>query len=438
MRKVVFIGSHLGYPMDKTPLGGGAMVGLELLRHWPVLPGVEIVALGSGPQTPRAEFRYVQAAAQERALESLSELDYADFCRKFEAETTAWLMSRQAEFPPKQTVVIVNDISEGPTLKTLTQAGYPVVSLWHVDVVDYFNKLYLKQLIPVHALAKVYEAARKVRGLLPDLLSLVFEKQRETVLHSSRMIFPSRAMARTVESCYGGLLDGGIGPRSVVVPWGVWDPRADDNDAARLSRELREHYQLGPDTQVVLTLSRISPEKGLHLLLKAARLLEEQNDLGKKDVVLFVCGEPAFMQGQAYWKKVQAEAARLRKIRVFFPGYLGFAHKRAFLSLAHLFVSPSIHESYGLSIVEAMQAGKAVLASDHYGVQDLLTEDFGRVVRYQGLSKAPAQLKAALAELLADPARLKRMGQAAKEAAAAMPFERAARRVLDAALEAIG
>ncbi len=28
--KIVFVAAHLGYPMDKTPLGGGAMVGVHL------------------------------------------------------------------------------------------------------------------------------------------------------------------------------------------------------------------------------------------------------------------------------------------------------------------------------------------------------------------------------------------------------------------------
>ena len=63
LANLVFIGSHLGYPMDRTPLGGGAMVGLELAKRWAVSAGgrgVRLAFLGSGPQTPVPGSEYVQ------------------------------------------------------------------------------------------------------------------------------------------------------------------------------------------------------------------------------------------------------------------------------------------------------------------------------------------------------------------------------------------
>src|SRR5207302_10534267 len=140
------------------------------------------------------------------------------------------------------------------------------------------------------------------------------------------------------------------------------------------------------------------------------------------DACLFICGEPAFMQGATYLKRVRKAAARLGRVRVFFPGYLAGADKQAYYALADLFVSPSIHDSYGLNIVEAMQAGLPILASDHYGVQDILEPGFGLKVRYQSLARAPEALAQALRELLPDGARLRRMGREAEKAAAASPF----------------
>ncbi|MEK7858865.1 MAG: glycosyltransferase [Elusimicrobiota bacterium] len=440
MRKLVFIGSHLGYPMDKTPLGGGAMVGLQLLRHWPQDGSCEIVALGSGPQTPVPGFEYVRLpSGPDRDLVSLSELGYAAFCRAFERATTDWLLSRRGRFDPRETCVLVNDISEGPVLAELTAAGYPVASIWHVDVVDYFNKLYLKEVVAPESLTRLYEGSRSlgVSGAVPDVLRLVFEKQRETVVHSRRMLLPSRAMAGTVERCYGGLLagPGAFAAKARVVPWGVWDDGLPDAPAAALAQSLRGHYQLTPKTTVLITLSRISPEKGLHLLLEALRLAEAQGRLPEQDVCLFICGEPAFMQGRAYARKVRRAAAKLAKVRVFFPGYLDPARKKAYFKLAHLFVSPSVHESYGLNVVEAMNAGLAVLASDHYGVRDILDPSFGRAVAYPSLAEAPRLLSRALADLLADPAALRKMGLRAAAAAGAMPFSRAADRVLASCFE---
>jgi glycosyltransferase involved in cell wall biosynthesis len=121
-------------------------------------------------------------------------------------------------------------------------------------------------------------------------------------------------------------------------------------------------------------------------------------------------------------------------VKVVFPGYLDAAGKRVYLSLANLFVSPSVHESYGLNVVEAMHAGLPVLASDHYGVRDTLPPEAGRLVHYPSPKKAPALLAAALMDMIPDRERLKKMGAAAREAAGAMPFSAAAEAVRLAAL----
>jgi glycosyltransferase involved in cell wall biosynthesis len=156
-------------------------------------------------------------------------------------------------------------------------------------------------------------------------------------------------------------------------------------------------------------------------------------------VVLLVCGEASFMKGASYFKRVRAAAASLRRVRVFFPGYLDASAKKAHSRLAQLFVSPSVHESYGLNIVEAMQAGLPVLASDHYGVHDILDEACGIVVPYTSLAAAPRLLAAALDEVLGAPGRgrLAEMGRCARARADAMPFSRAADAVLAACREVL-
>jgi glycosyltransferase involved in cell wall biosynthesis len=433
---MIFVGSHIGYPMDRTPLGGGAMVGLQLVRHWTPDASWKLAVLGSGPEAPSGSVQYVRLAGRPEGLVDLSELAYARFCRQFEAETTQWILSRKSEFKPAQTVVVVNDISEGPTLGELTRAGYKVLSIWHVDVVDYFNKLYLRRFLAPERLTRVHEKLREagVEWVLPDVLNLVFDKQRETVVHSSRIVVPSNAMAETIRRCYGDLIgEDELRRRVAVIPWGVW---SEDPSTVELNRaeDLRDYHELGPDTFTLMTLSRISPEKGIHLLLEALRLLETSGRLAGKDVRLFLCGEPAFMMGQAYHKKIKAAAAKLKQVKVVFPGYLDAAAKRAYFRLPQLFVSPSIHESYGLNVVEAMWAGLPVLASDHSGARDVLPPEAGRMVHYPSPKKAPPLLADALFDLLSNRGKLEKMGKAARTAAEAMPFSSAAEAVRLAAL----
>lgn len=434
------MGSHLGYPMERTPLGGGAMVGLQLVRHWKPDASWALTVLGSGPEAPAMGVEYVRLAGREDGLVDLGELDYARFCRDFEEQTTDWILSRSNQYRPSETVVVVNDISEGPTLARLAAAGYKVISIWHVDVVDYFNKLYLRRFFAPEKLTRLHERLRDMGAdwVLPDVLNLVFDKQRETVVHSARMIVPSAAMADTIVRCYGELIgEQELSRRLLIVPWGVWSERPGEHDANR-AEDLRDYNEIGPGTFVMLTLSRISPEKGVHLLLEALRIMELNGDFDEVDARLFVCGEPAFMQGQAYMRKVRQAAAKLKKVKVVFPGYLDAASKRAYFSLAHLFVSPSVHESYGLNVVEAMHAGLPVLASDHYGARDTLPPDAGRLVHYPSPRKAPPLIAAALRELMKDREKLKKMGEEARRLADAMPFSAAADAVRVAALGVLG
>jgi glycosyltransferase involved in cell wall biosynthesis len=79
------------------------------------------------------------------------------------------------------------------------------------------------------------------------------------------------------------------------------------------------------------------------------------------------------------------------------------ARKAAALSLGSLFLSPSVHESYGLAIQEALQAGLPVLASDSFGAREAIPEGCGRLVSYEG--GAERALGAALRELLSSPPR---------------------------------
>ena len=140
------------------------------------------------------------------------------------------------------------------------------------------------------------------------------------------------------------------------------------------------------------------------------------------------------MQGAAYMRRVRRLASRLARVRAFFPGYLGPVEKNAYFKIADLFASPSVHESYGLNVVEAMQAGLPILASDHYGIRDILKEEFGRSVSYADLKLAPKLMAAALKDLLVDKPALRGMGERARRAGESMSFAKAAGSVLEAAL----
>ncbi|MFC1679401.1 hypothetical protein ACFL2T_04250, partial [Elusimicrobiota bacterium] len=207
MRHIVFVGSHLGYPMDRTPLGGGAMVGLQLVRHWSRAAseeGFHLTVVGSGSHAPCREADYLQLPAPmgdaSPDLVRLSELGYARFCREFEAATTAYLLDRRGALDPSRTVVVVNDISESPDLDRLAEAGFRLLSIWHVDVVEFFNRIYLHNMVAPDRWTRAFCWMERmgVARAMPDILRLVFQKQRQAVEQSDLLVLPSRQMADTI------------------------------------------------------------------------------------------------------------------------------------------------------------------------------------------------------------------------------------------------
>jgi glycosyltransferase involved in cell wall biosynthesis len=94
-------------------------------------------------------------------------------------------------------------------------------------------------------------------------------------------------------------------------------------------------------------------------------------------------------------------------------GFLGFvADTRSFLAGIDIFVLPSLHEGLGVAALEAMAAGKAVVASHVGGLEELISDGL------TGFLVAPRDSKAlsdAIAKLFSDANLLRAMGQRAAE-----------------------
>lgn len=395
MKRIVYTAAHGGFASQSVPLGGGAAVCDRLVAEWTrtapfsfdlITPSI----LGS-------------SAPSGTDLVRFGEREYARFCRAFEQASTLEILRRDAA----ETVVLANDISEGPDFEKLAAAGFPVFSIYHVDVVAYVAEMYGRGRIRPETTVRWYP---RLRPLLPAIAGLVWEKQGASVLHSRGLIVPSEGMRQVMSRCYPGS-DGKIH----VLPWGCWDADAGEADPAALRRE----FGVPEDARVLLTLSRISPEKGQDLLLEALleqeRLERERHGSHSRPLWLFICGGAAFMQGRRHLEKLRTLAGRLKRTRVVFPGHVTGTRKRGFFALADLFVFPSRHESYGLTLLEALAAGLPAVCLDHHGARAVMREEFGAIVPPSGLGPA-------IARLLEDESGRRRMGEAARAFAARERF----------------
>ncbi len=422
--EVIYTAAHAEFP-DTEPLGGGKAVADYLIREWRraqpfALTVLSPRALGLGvaeAARPAAMSRVAATPLHAVApyhLAEMTELEYARFCREFERTATTEIL----EHDPHECVVLSNDISEGPDFAMLGRRGYRVVTIFHVDVVEYFTKFYF------HGLVKPEIAARfRWFSLVPDVLRLVFQKQYECVRHSARIVVPSAPMREAILRCYPWC----AAEKIAVLPWGYVSARP----AARSrvvdgvapypiqeeSTLTERRYSIVDDEFVIMTLSRLSPEKGIERLLTALAHVETSG----RRLRVIICGGPAYMKGCAYERKLRRLAAKITTARVEFTGHVSGEMKVALLHRADLFVSPSRHESYGLTIAEALAAGCRVISHNHYGASGQVVDcadpaALGRAIstmiadgrtQKTGVVSTPSQVAEQLAELLATVAEVR-------------------------------
>lgn len=125
---------------------------------------------------------------------------------------------------------------------------------------------------------------------------------------------------------------------------------------------------------------------------------------------------------------VEALMAPLGKGRVRFLGQRETEELPGLLGGADLFVWPAVNEAYGMAILEAQAAGLCAVAGDAGGVAEIIRDKQTGLLTPEGDVAAFAE---AIACLLANPERRRRMGTAARNIAANDHSLMAASRTLD-------
>ena len=386
-------------------MGGGATVCNQLVAEWQRTKPFSLRLLGPallGVSAPTG-----------RDLVRFGERQYAEFCFAFEEAVTQEVLRHD----PANTIVLSNDISEGPSFQRLHAAGFSIYTIYHVDVVAYVAAIYARSLLRPETMVRWYD---RLERFMPRLPGLIFRKQRESVEYSRGVILPSAGMREVLQRCYPAL----PAERIHVLPWGSEATTFDQAPLQVAEANLRSEFEIPEDALVLLTLSRISPEKGQDALIKALLEWERQGDIPQRPLYLFVCGDAAFMMGRRYFEKLRALASGLKRIHVIFAGYVTGLRKYAFFELADVYVFPSKHESYGLTLLEAMRAGLPSVCLDHHGAREVMREEFGEIVTSH-------ELLPALQRLLADEGLRKRKGAAARAYAETQNFSNTAARLAD-------
>ncbi len=138
----------------------------------------------------------------------------------------------------------------------------------------------------------------------------------------------------------------------------------DINRSNYLSNEDVAEEFFNEDAPIILAVGRLSKEKGFEYLLKAFSLLKERSNArlvilgeGKEDVNL---------------KKLSKELGIDKKVL-----FLGFKYNPyKYMKRSTIFVFPSLYESFGIAMVEAMSCGVPVIATKSYeGIENIIEHE---------------------------------------------------------------
>lgn len=196
-----------------------------------------------------------------------------------------------------------------------------------------------------------------------------------------------------------------------VVPNGVDLARLDATSPAtrERARALRAAWGVAADAILVGTLSRLSTQKGLDIFLEAAARILAAEPAARFAIV----GE-----GEARgFLESRARALGLSRAVVF----AGFEDSAAALAAFDLFLTTARYEGLPLTLLEAMAAGRAVIAPRigafpevlEHGVTGLLPAPEAWAPSVDRLDPEP--FAAAVLGLIGDPARRARLGEAARK-----------------------
>jgi 2-deoxystreptamine N-acetyl-D-glucosaminyltransferase/2-deoxystreptamine glucosyltransferase len=164
----------------------------------------------------------------------------------------------------------------------------------------------------------------------------------------------------------------------------------------------------------VAYLGRLAPQKDVGTLLAAFARLP--------------AGTQLLLVGDGPDRTALQRRAQRCGGRVHFTGFVPHAQVPAVLQHADLLVLPSLYEDLSSALIEAMAAGRPVVATRVGGTADLVRHGVNGLLV---APRDPAALATAISQILTDPVAAARMSAAARHTAAAYAWPGLARQVLE-------
>ena len=180
-----------------------------------------------------------------------------------------------------------------------------------------------------------------------------------------------------------------------------------------------KRFGINPVQPYVLFVGRITRQKGIIHLVNAIKHLDPDFQ------VVLCAGAPDTQEIAAEMKTAVASAQRKRDGVIWIEEMVDNKAKIELYSNAAAFVCPSIYEPFGIINLEAMACGTAVVASNVGGIKEVVVHgETGYLVSVNQMEQSPFEpleperfsrdLAMRINELMADPAKRQKFGQAGR------------------------
>ncbi|MFG2502732.1 glycogen synthase [Streptomyces sp. NPDC048441] len=276
---------------------------------------------------------------------------------------------------------------------------------WYANLAGHFGKLLhgIPHVMTAHSLEPLrpWKAEQLGGGY-----ALSGWAERTAVEAADAVIAVSHGMRADILGCYPAIDPAKVRVVHNGIDTGLYrpDPRTD----------VLERLGIDPERPYVLFVGRITRQKGVPHLLRAAKELDPATQL------VLCAGAPDTPQIDAEFRTLFEELSRARGGVHWIPEMLPRPQIVQLLTHARVFVCPSVYEPLGIVNLEAMACGTPVVASDVGGIPEVVADrSTGLLVPYE--EREPAAFEARLAqvlnELVDDPRAARRMGEAGRDRA---------------------
>lgn len=228
-----------------------------------------------------------------------------------------------------------------------------------------------------------------------------WKKRIATTIYERRNLREASCIHACSHQELAGMRDYGLTNPIAVIPNGISDIWLNSTGNAGA---FRQRFGIPKEKRIMLFLSRITPVKGLPMLIHALHLIRQELD----DWILVIAGIDEF----DHQNEVQEQIRHLRLEKyVLFAGLLLDQDKRDAFAASDLFVLPTKREAAPVVVLEALGAGVPVVTTKGAPWENLVTYNCGWWVDVD-----PNAIGGALSQALrSNPEKLLQMGKRGRE-----------------------